>query len=563
MNKLLLYLIMLPKGLWRTLGADVPQLKAILSVKLKMDDRKPLGMGRQRDNTKRKSKFTSTLTFFLNFIVGVMYIFPMIAFKDPYMALFGLYTMLMVLFTFGLITDFSNVLIDTRDKLIIFPKPVNDRTIFLSRMLHIFIYFIRSIFPMSLAPWITWGIMNGWKAAVWFPVPMLLLSFMCLFFVLGVYLLLLRLAKPERFKDIIGYFQIVFSILLFTTYYFMPRIADSNMLINFSIENVAWIRFTPSYWLASCWYWIEPGKALLAGTPWFSIVAVILPFIMLWVTVKFFAPSFMRKISAIDGVEVEAPKKKIKNGGKGSLYLRLSLLVNRNVAARAGFSLAWLQTARSRTFKMRVYPSFAYVFVYFFYMVMNTGVPMGQVMEKLEGTKAYLFLLYMTAFILLNAVSNMNMTEQYKASWIYYSSPLETPGRVMGGAFKAMWLKFYFPFMAVVSIFTLYIWGTAIIPDIILATVNVTAYVLILMYINNRYLPFSIPEQMKSGAGKTVLRMLFAIVFMGGMGAAHYFIYFLWLKIILILLSVAFLWTIWDSYINTDWKKVRMAEDAL
>jgi ABC-2 type transport system permease protein len=89
---------------------------------------------------------------------------------------------------------------------------------------------------------------------------------------------LLKIAKAERFKDIIGYFQIVFSILLFTSYYFMPRMADSDMFMNFSIQTVSWIRFTPSYWLASCWYWIEPSKAVLAGTAWYSIVAVVAPF---------------------------------------------------------------------------------------------------------------------------------------------------------------------------------------------------------------------------------------------------------------------------------------------
>jgi ABC-2 type transport system permease protein len=128
MNKILLYLIMLPKGLWKSLGADVIQLKAILAVKLKMDDRKPMNPARPQNNKKRQTKYKSTLAFVLNFFLGAMYIFPMVGFKDPFMGLFVFYTMLIVLLTFGLISDFSSVLIDTRDKLIIFPKPVNDRT---------------------------------------------------------------------------------------------------------------------------------------------------------------------------------------------------------------------------------------------------------------------------------------------------------------------------------------------------------------------------------------------------------------------------------------------------
>lgn len=563
MNKILLYLIMLPAGLWRRMGADVTQLKAILSVKLKMDDRKPIGFGRPQSNKKKTIKYASTVAFILSFFVGFMYIFPLIVFDDPFLALFGLYTMLTVLLTFGLVTDFSNVLVDTRDKLIIFPKPISDKTIFLSRVLHIFIYFFRSVFPMSLISWIVWGVLKGWKGALWFPIPLFLLTLISLFFVMACYSLLLRLTKPEKFKDVIGYFQIFFSILVFSTYYLvMPQLRNHELFEHFDIKTIEWIKYTPTYWLASCWYWVEPKAAEIAGTGWFSILAVIAPFAMLWVTVKFFAPSFIRKISAIDGVEVTTPKNKSKQSTKSKFYLSLAGMFNRTAASKAGFSIAWLQTSRSRAFKMRVYPGFAYVFVYFFYLFLNTNVPYSQLLEKMAGTESHLILLYMTSFILLNAVTNMNMTEQYKASWVYYTSPLEAPGRIMGGAFKAMWVKYYLPFVVVVTAFVLYVWGIGAWIDIVLATTNVTTYVLILMYLGNRYLPFSMPEQMKTKAGKAILKMVFAIVFMGCMGFAHYVIYFMWLKVLLALVSIALLWTIWDSYINTSWKQLKIAEDA-
>jgi len=563
MNKILLYLIMLPAGLWRHMGADVTQLKAILTVKLKMDDRKPLTMGRPQANKKKKMKYASTLAFFLSFFVGIMYLFPLIVFDDPFLALFGLFTMLTVLLTFGLVTDFSNVLVDTRDKLIIFPKPISDRTIFLSRVLHIFIYFFRSVFPMSLMPWILWGFLHGWKGALWFPIPILFLTLISLFFVMACYSLLLRVVRPEKFKDVIGYFQIFFSILVFSTYYMvMPQLRNEAMFQQFDIRTIEWIKYTPTYWLAACWYWVEPKASTLPGTGWFSILAVLAPFIMLWVTVKFFAPSFIRKISAIDGVDVEVPRVKAKQGSKSKLYITFANMFNSSAASKAGFSIAWLQTGRSRSFKMRVYPGFAYIFVYFFYLFMNTNVPFSQILDKMAGRPSHLILLYMTSFILLNAVTNMNMTEQYRASWIYYSSPMEAPGRIMGGAFKAMWVKYYLPFVIVVAIFVLKVWGIGAWIDIVLATTNVTTYVLILMYLGNRYLPFSMPEQMKTKAGKAVLKMLFALVFMGCMGLAHFAIYFTWLKILLAFISMALLWTIWDSYINTSWKQLKIAEEA-
>ena len=41
MNKVFLNLVMIPSALWRSLGADIPQLRAILNAKLMLDDRKP------------------------------------------------------------------------------------------------------------------------------------------------------------------------------------------------------------------------------------------------------------------------------------------------------------------------------------------------------------------------------------------------------------------------------------------------------------------------------------------------------------------------------------------
>ena len=49
-----------------------------------------------------------------------------------------------------LISDFTSVLIDIRDNAIILPKPVNDSTVIVARLLHIFIHICKIVVPMSL-----------------------------------------------------------------------------------------------------------------------------------------------------------------------------------------------------------------------------------------------------------------------------------------------------------------------------------------------------------------------------------------------------------------------------
>lgn len=205
MNRILLYLIMLPKGLYQSLGADPAQLRAILDVKLKLDDRKPVNFGRQRQQKKAR-RFSLILGMFIAFITGIIYIFPLLLMEDRLTALWTFFTMFLFLLSFTLISDFSTVLIDTRDKYIVLPRPVSDRTLFLSRVLHIFIYLFRIVLPMSLPGWIVLGLMDGWKAAVFFPLPLMLLVFTALFVVMGAYLLMLRAASAEKFKELLKLF---------------------------------------------------------------------------------------------------------------------------------------------------------------------------------------------------------------------------------------------------------------------------------------------------------------------------------------------------------------------
>jgi ABC-2 type transport system permease protein len=261
MNKLFLNMVMLPQGLWRSMGADVAQLRNILHVRLLMDDRKPMALGRP-NKPKKDRKYVSLMSIFIFAMLGLFYMFPLTIMHDRIFSLTIYLSLLLSVMTLMLITDFSSVLFDARDKYILFPRPVNDRTLVLARMLHVFIYLFRIIVPMSLPGWIALGLQDGWKSAVLFPLPLLLMVFMALFLVNGVYLLVLRLAKPEKFKDVINYFQVVTSVIFFATVYLMPRLFDADHPLNLNIIDHPWLRFAPSYWLAVCWSWLGYPVAL-------------------------------------------------------------------------------------------------------------------------------------------------------------------------------------------------------------------------------------------------------------------------------------------------------------
>jgi ABC-2 type transport system permease protein len=461
MNKFLLFLILLPKGLWKALGADVNHLRAILKVKLMLDDRRPLTMGRQQAK-KKPTRYMTALSVFLSAVIGFMYVMPLML-EDIFMGLWLYFSVFLLMLSFMLISDFSTVLFDTRDKTIILPRPINERTLLLSRLLHMFIYLFRIVVPMSLGGWITLGAIKGWTAAIWFPFAVLMLTIVALFLVNACYLLVLRFSKPNKFKDIINYFQIFSSVLFFACVYLMPRAADSQGFKQLIHSDYPWAKFTPTYWIAASWSWIQ-NDPLWSATKWLSILAIVGPMILVWLTVKYLSPSFAKRIGSIDTVSSEAPPiqsvQKIKSSLSNPLYLRLANLLNKNPLGKAGFCIAWLQTGRSRNFKMRVYPVFAFVPVYFFYLItLNRSKSISETWENLSTTKTHILLLYMTSFVVMNLLAMLVHTDQYKSSWIYYSSPIEKPGSVMNGAFKGVWIKYFVPMYALVSCFVLYTWG--------------------------------------------------------------------------------------------------------
>ncbi len=554
---------MLPSGLWRSLGADTDQLTAILNMRLMLDNRRPMGFGR-RQAQKKDIKNGTLINTFMFGIMGVLYGIPVYLISDRVLSMVIYFTLIFLMITLTLITDFSNALFDNRDKYTLFPRPINDRTLVLAKLLHVFIYLLRIVLPMALPAWIAIGYLDGWASAVLFPLPVLLLVFMSLFAVNSVYLIILRLVKPEKFKDVISYFQVIASIVFFATVYLHPRkmfeMDPSNM---FDASHFQWVKYIPTYWLAACWSWI--GVPLTFGGGIFmSLLAIVAPLLCVIILVKYLAPEFSRKISGIDSAEVSHEITVIKNGKAakpGKLYLKLANIFNRSDAAKAGFILAWLQTSRSRTFRMRVYPALAFVPIYFIYLLTQNGSSISEAYATLPGSSKFILLLYMSAYVLINALNYLIMSEQYKAAWVFYSSPVETPGNIMIGAFKALCVKLFLPFFTAISIFTLWIWGPKVIPDIFLSLVNVLLLATCIARISFRQLPFSSMEQIKQSGGK-VIRSIITMLIPFVLGVGHYLsVHIWWLKLTFIFLSGALLWLIWDSYAGTNWGNIRK-EDA-
>src|SRR3954451_13557738 len=155
-NNILLKIVLLPRVLYERLGINTLQLETIVSTKLLMDDRRPNTF--QQASQKRKQKETTRATvgtMLLSVVLGATFLFAFAIGDNLITQLTFFFAMFIFMLAATLISDFTSVLIDVRDNYIILPKPVNDRTVVVARLLHIFIHICKIVLPMVLPGVIT------------------------------------------------------------------------------------------------------------------------------------------------------------------------------------------------------------------------------------------------------------------------------------------------------------------------------------------------------------------------------------------------------------------------
>ncbi|MXV14729.1 hypothetical protein [Hufsiella ginkgonis] len=559
MNKLIINFIMLFKPLFTKMGVDTQQLRVILEVKLLMDDRRPYNQMRRAHKQKKDTKNTSLLAMFFLALMGCFMIF-LLTMGNPLLGHTLYLSMFMIMMALTLVSDFTSVLIDVRDNFIILPRPVNDSTFTTSRILHITVHVFKMLISIGLPGLIYVVITDGPLGGIAFFVEIIATTLFSIFVVNMIYLLVLKVSSPEKFKNFISYFQIFVSIFVFAGYQVLPRISTRMDLhgINLLAYKLAYVY--PPVWFASFYDTISHPETFAVAKLVMGVIGIIVPFVTIFIVVRYLAPGFNRKLSAIAGSGSEPEPQLVTTTGAAAVkepatfVSNLSKFLCKDPVEQAGFKLTWWLTSRYRDFKVKVYPSFAYVPVYFVYYVFlgkGSGRNDPRSPEITEG-QGYLLLTYLTSFVILTVLSQISQSEKYKAAWVMFSTPHNRPGKIVSGMFKAVMLKYFVPFYLVVSIFGLFLWGPVIINDLVLSFFNILVYGVILAIINVTYLPFSQPAVTEGG--KTFARFLVMfVIFILGM--AHYALSrWEWAINTGAVFSILLFWVLFHYFSKRDWK---------
>jgi ABC-2 type transport system permease protein len=561
LNRFFLRLALLPSSFYSRLGADIPQLRAILTAKLTMDDRRTgaLTQARRRGKNKPVSRAT-LLTMLISAVMGIFFLLAFSIGSDMATHLTIYFALFFFMLAATLISDFTSVLIDVRDTFIILPKPVSDRTFLLARLLHILIHICKIVLPMTVPALVKMAMETGPWGAVLFLVLAGLVTLFSLFFINALYIIILRVTTPERFRNAIAYIQIAFAIVMYGSYQVVPRLMGRFSVESFTLVTKPGIQAFPFYWFGAAWNALYTGRGHTAD--WIAgALAFAVPLLSIFLVVRYLAPSFNNRLALINGSGEGGTQESSMTSSRPAYARGLARFVTRNATERTGFLFTWALMGRSRDFKLKVYPSIGYLAVYGVLMFLRSGVTMeGFANEERKERALLLTTLYFSSFILTRALSQLAFSEKYKAAWFFHITPLH-PGDVILGAMKAALLKFYIPLAALIAAAAILVVGPHVIPNILLGFFNQLLISTFLVWAGHRAIPFSMPVN-NSARGGGFLRALMLLVLMGFVGVGHYLVYTVWPVVVIFLAMSAVATGLMMAGIReTGWGSVRSGKE--
>ena len=554
MDKFILKFVLFIAKTFLKKDVDFEKLKIIAETKLLMDRRRVRVTMKKQTQKEPKNQLLMTLIVYA--IMGLIIGFLIISLKQIVMAMTIFHSYILFMMAMTLITDFSAVLLDTTDNQIILPRPVNSKTFFVARLVHILVYLLQFTIALAIFPlifiFISYGILVGITAIF----TILLTVMFAVFITYLLYGLILRVSSEQKVKDIISGFQIAMTIIFAAGFQIIPRLIDVDKVMNVTMPIHWYTYLLPPMWMANS---LEAVQLLKADLPHVAMIfmAIALPVFTFWIMIKFLAPSFAKKIAAMGNTSAE--NKVIiseKDLQKTALEERLSKIICSNKTEQAGFELTWKMTARDKSFKIQFYPSLAYLLVFAFIFVFKSGKDVVATWNALGNSQGFLWFVYLPMFTLTAAVALIAFNENFAASWIYLSRPLGKPGSLISGALKTLLVKFLFPIIIILFIFSYYVWGYKIIDDFILGIFNNVLIFLLLSHISKSYLPFSMQPSVKQQSGKFIQVILQMIVIALLVGLHYLALKIWWLVIAFVPFSAAGCYFLFRTIQNYSWQKI-------
>lgn len=472
------------KNIYTKCGVDYEKMRLILSVKLTLDSRKTSTVMQNSSSSKdkeTKSSFTKSLIMYaiMGAFIGMA---TLTSFNKmyTYSIVFGMF-MFFILTIF--ISDFSNVLLDVRDKNIIGTKGIDNKTINAAKLTHIcyYIFLISlSLSYLAIIGTFKYGILTG----ILFIIELIVTDIFMVVITALIYLTILKFFDGEKVKDIINFVQIALTIIMAISYQFLGRMF--NMFdLDIIYESSIWNIFLPPMWFAAPLYTLSGGK-----TNNIIIVLICLAFAIPILSIILYLKNTSKFEDYLSKLMIAKSNEKEKN--KGILY-KLGKFMCNNAEQKSFYDLSFSIMKREREFKTMAYPNLGFLIVFpfiFIFLSMERG-NYGLSNLPLDASLNIYWFIFMIPSIMLS----LQYSKNYKAAWIYESAYISNYSNVYKGAYKALLFNLILPLYLVLCVIFILLFGIKVIPTLIITFICI----LIFMVIGHRVGKFSLPFTVQAG----------------------------------------------------------------
>lgn len=465
------------KKLFHFFGVNYPVMRKILQIKLTMDRRRiPTVFSERGKNSEDNDSNQFLKSLWIYAFLGLILV-PFILITDSYIFSMSLvYGVLMFLLMTSMISDFSQVLLDIRDKNILNTKPIDKRTVNAAKLVHVGIYMFILSGTITAIPLIVSLLVRGIPFFLVFVGQIILIDLLIVVVTALLYILVLRFFDGEKLKDIINYVQIALSLSIVIGYQVVIR-SFEFVNMNFSFTAQWWHVFLPPVWYGAL-FEVLLGQARDGYMILYSILAIIVPFISIYIYVQSI-PSFERNLEKLSN---QGKAKKTKRDRIGSWICS-------SKEERTFYNFAQKMMKNERQFKLKVYPSFGLSFIIPFILIFNE-LRMSSFAEMADSR--YYLSVYFASMMIPAIVLMLRYSENYKGAWIFHALPITSMSPVYKGTLKAFIVKLYLPVFLVLSLLLMLIFSVDIWFDLIVVFLVSCLFVVICFkLLNGDKRPFS------------------------------------------------------------------------
>jgi len=495
------------RSLFERFDIDYTSMRRILQLKLTMDTRRTPAMFNSQKPKNGKNQFLRSLWIYVFY--GAVGLTPFLFFPSQYMLSMGIaFTVLMFIAMTAMVSDFSAVLLDIRDKNILQPKPINNRTLNAAKIMHIVIYLSMLNSALIIVPLVVGAIRFGILFGLLFIVMAALLNCFIVVLTALIYLFILRFFSGEKLKDLINYVQIILTVSIMVGYQFMARSFELTQ-VAVTYQFAWWHIFLPPLWYSAFMEMVLhqawSGQLLLL-----SILGILMPILSIVLYVKLM-PTFERNLSKL-------LSDSSRQRGKTHVWTNLwSKILCSDPQERVFFNFASLMMSRERSFKLKAYPQIGFSLVMPFVFLLNTSRSFSIKAIQENGS---VMVLYFTMIMLPSIVHLLKFSDKYKSYWIYRVAPVADDRIFYSATLKACYVKLFLPLFIVVSSLFVAIFSWRVLPSVgIMLLISVLLlWISYVMGSKERY-PFSSSLEATQDTG--TIRLLTSMLLLGILVLVH------------------------------------------